>query len=142
MIKRVQRLQKLDQFHKKEIKKMSKQCYLEVKTLCDDSIAEIKEEKEFWTNLQNKSKQINSLLSEESKEKFGYEDLEAKYDEIFNNLEIELKGYEDLLQTIQKYVKETQRMLLSLEPADRFILQVDPESTVDLNILEVKIGDQ
>lgn len=142
MRKRVQRLKNLDKFRKKETKKMSKLYYLEVKTLCDDGIAEIEEEKEFWTNLQNKLKHVNSLFSEESKEKFGYKDLETKYDEIFNNLEIELKGYKDLLQTLQKHAKETQQMLLGLEPADRFILQVDPESMVDLNILEVRIGDQ
>lgn len=138
MAKRLERLEKLNQFRQKK-HKMSKQYYLDVKTIYDSGIAGINEELESWDNLMGRIKHLNTLLPEESKEKLGYDQLEEKYMATKQSLETELQEYEELKSMTIESVKSTQQMLLELDPADRFILQVSQESCVDLDILEVVV---
>ena len=139
MAKRLERLAKLNQFRQEKKHKMSKQYYLKVKTIYDGGIAGIKEEIDFWNNLMGRIKHLNTLLPEESKEKLGYDQLEEKYMATKQSLETELQEYEELKRMTIESVKSTQQMLLELDPADRFIIQVSPESCVNLDILEVVV---
>lgn len=139
MAKRLERLVKLNQFRQEKKHKMSKQYYLEVKTIYDGGIAGINEELAFWDNLMGRIKHLNISLPEESKKKLGYDQLEEKYTATKQILEMELQEYEKLKRIAVESIKSTQQMLLELDPADRFILQVSPGSCVDLDILEVVV---